>query len=152
MRCFLLAHTVKNLPVIQETWVLSLGWEDPLEKGMATHSNILAWRIPWTEEPGELESMGLQNIREDWMMNVMTYDVAHLSMCLISFSDEASVKIFGPLKNWIVFSYCWIFSVLSIFWITILYQVNLLQTFFFPTLWLVFSFSFFSFSFIGQNL
>ena len=46
--------TVKNLPALQETWVLSLGWEDPLEKGMAIHSSILAWRIPWTEEPGRL--------------------------------------------------------------------------------------------------
>jgi len=45
---------VKNPPAMRETWVLSLGWEDPLEKGMATHSSILAWRIPWTEEPGRL--------------------------------------------------------------------------------------------------
>ena len=47
-----MAHTVKNPPAMQETWVRSLGWEDPLEKGMATHSSILAWEIPWTEEPG----------------------------------------------------------------------------------------------------
>ena len=52
------AQMVKNLPATQETWVQSLGWEDPLEKGMATHSSILAWRIPWTEEPGGLQSMG----------------------------------------------------------------------------------------------
>ena len=52
-------QTVKNLPALQETWVQSLGWEDPLEKGMATHSSICAWRIPWTEEPGELQSLGL---------------------------------------------------------------------------------------------
>ena len=50
----LMAQWVKNLPVVQETWVQSLGQEDPLEKGMATHSSILAWRIPWTEEPGRL--------------------------------------------------------------------------------------------------
>ena len=50
----LVAQTVKNLPAIQETWVQSLGQEDPLEKEMATHSSILAWRIPWTEEPGEI--------------------------------------------------------------------------------------------------
>ena len=48
----LVAQTVKNLPAMQEIWVQSLGWEDPLENGMATHSNIFAWRIPWTEEPG----------------------------------------------------------------------------------------------------
>ena len=47
-----MAQTVKNLPAMWETWVQSLGWEDPLEQGMATHSSILAWRIPWTEEPG----------------------------------------------------------------------------------------------------
>ena len=51
---------VKNLPATQETWVRSLGWEDPLEKGTATHSSILAWRIPWTEEPGRLQYMGSQ--------------------------------------------------------------------------------------------
>ena len=56
---------VKNLPVIQETQVSSLGREDPLEKGMETHSSILAWRIPWTEEPDRPQSMGLQRIRHD---------------------------------------------------------------------------------------
>ena len=49
---FLVAQTVKNPPVMRETWVRSLGWEDPLEEGIVTHSDILAWRIPWTEEPG----------------------------------------------------------------------------------------------------
>ena len=55
-----MAQTVKNMPVMQETWVQSSGWEDPLEKGMATHSSILVWRIPCSEEPGGLQSMGLQ--------------------------------------------------------------------------------------------
>ena len=55
---FPVAQTVKNLSVVQETWVWSLGWQDPLKKGVATHSSILAWRIPWTEEPGGLQSMG----------------------------------------------------------------------------------------------
>ena len=54
----LVAQTVKNLPARQETQVQSLGWKDPLEKGMATKSTILAWRIPWIEEPGKLQSMG----------------------------------------------------------------------------------------------
>ena len=63
---------VKNLPVMQETWVGSLGQEDPLEKGMATHSNILAWRIPWTEEPDGLQSMGLQRARHNWATNMHT--------------------------------------------------------------------------------
>ena len=56
---------VKNLPAMQETQVRSLSWEDPMEKGMATHSHILAWGIPWTEEPGWLESMGSQRMRHD---------------------------------------------------------------------------------------
>ena len=56
---------VKNLPAMQETQVQSLGWEDPLEKGMAIHSSVLAQRIPWTEEPGELQSMGSQRVRQD---------------------------------------------------------------------------------------
>ena len=59
-RASLVAHKVKNLPVVRETWVRSLGWEDPLEEGMATHSSVLAWRVPWTEEPGGLQSMGSQ--------------------------------------------------------------------------------------------
>ena len=50
---------------MQETWIQSLGWEDPLEKGMAAHSSILTWRIPWTEEPGGLESMGWQSVLRD---------------------------------------------------------------------------------------
>ena len=56
---------VKNLPAMQETWVRSLSQEDPLEKGMATHCSILAWRIPWTEKPGGLQSMGSQRVRHD---------------------------------------------------------------------------------------
>ena len=54
----LVAQMVKNLPAMWETQVQSLGWKDPLEKGMSTHSSILAWRIPWTEEPGRLQSIG----------------------------------------------------------------------------------------------
>ena len=59
------AQTVKNLPAMWETWVRSLGREDPLEKGMATHSGIFAWRTPWTEEPGRLQSMGSQRAGHD---------------------------------------------------------------------------------------
>ena len=61
----MVAQTVKNLPAVQETWVQSLGQEDPLEKGMATHSSILAWKIPWTKEFGGLQSMGLLRVRND---------------------------------------------------------------------------------------
>ena len=61
----LVAQTVKRLPAIRETQVQSLGWEDPLEKAMATHSSILAWKIPWTEESGGLQSMALQRVGHD---------------------------------------------------------------------------------------
>ena len=62
----LVAQTVKHLPTRQEIWVWSLGGEDPLEKQMATHSSTLAWKIPWTEESGRLQSMGLQRVEHDW--------------------------------------------------------------------------------------
>ena len=61
----LVAQLVKSPPAMRETWVQSLGWEDPLEKEMATHSSILAWKIPWTEEPGRLQSMGSQRVGHD---------------------------------------------------------------------------------------
>ena len=64
-----MAQTVKNLPVMQKTGVRSLGREDPLEKGRATHSNILAWEIPWTEEPGGPQSMGSHRVGHDGTTN-----------------------------------------------------------------------------------
>ena len=64
-RASLVAQTVKNLTAMRETWVRSLGWEDPLEEGMATHTSILAWRISWTEEPGGLQSMGSHTVGHD---------------------------------------------------------------------------------------
>ena len=64
-----MAQRVKNLPAIQETQVQSLGWEDPLKKEMAIHSSVLARKIPWTEEPGGLKSMGLQKIGHDLVTN-----------------------------------------------------------------------------------
>ena len=64
-RASLVAQMVKTLPAKWETWVQSLGWEDTLEKKTATHSTTLAWRIPWTEEPGRLQSMGLQTVGHD---------------------------------------------------------------------------------------
>ena len=60
MRTSLIARSVKNLPAVKETWVQFLGWEDPLKKETATYSSILAWRIPWIDEPGRLQSMGSQ--------------------------------------------------------------------------------------------
>ena len=67
----LVVQTVKNLPAMWETRVQSLGQGDPLEKGMATHSSVLVWRIPWTEKPGGLQSMGSQRVRHDWVTNTL---------------------------------------------------------------------------------
>ena len=61
-QAYLVAQTIKNLPTMQDTRIRFLGWEDPLKKGIATHLSILAWRIPWTEEPGGIQSMGSQRI------------------------------------------------------------------------------------------
>ena len=65
LKSSLVAQTAKRLPIMRETWVQSLGWEDLLEKEMATHSSILVWKIPWTEEPGGLQSMGSQRVEQD---------------------------------------------------------------------------------------
>ena len=73
-RASLVAQSVKNLPVVQETRVQSLGWEDPLEREMATHSSILAWKISWTKEPRGLQYMELQRVRHDWATNTNTKD------------------------------------------------------------------------------
>ena len=66
----LVAQMVKHMPTMQETWVQSLGQEDLLEKEMATHSHILAWKIPWMEEPGRLQSIGSQRFRHDWVTSL----------------------------------------------------------------------------------
>ena len=79
---------VKNPPTMQETRVQSLGWEDSLEKGMTTHSSILAWRTPWTEKPGRLQSMGSQRIRQD------------------SATDTFIFTFFSPLTLCIFWSFC----------------------------------------------
>ena len=78
---------IKNPPAIWETGIQSLGWEDPLEKRMATYSCILAWRSPWTEESGGLQSMGLQNVRQHWATNIFTFTRTYvLVTSKISFS------------------------------------------------------------------
>jgi len=80
----MVAQLVKNLPEMQETWVQSLGQKVPLEKEMATHSSLLAWRIPWTREPGGLQSIGLQRVRHDRATNTFTFihTVQHLAFIL----------------------------------------------------------------------
>ena len=73
LNVLVVAQMVKSLPALWEIWVQSLGQEDLLEKGMATHSNILAWKIPWLEEPHGLQSMWLQRVRHDWLTNTFTF-------------------------------------------------------------------------------
>ena len=88
----LVAQRLKCLPGMWETWVQSLGWEDPLEKEMATHSSTLAWRIPWREEPGRLQSLGSQRVGHDWAIS--------LSLSLSSSSTSlASGKCLSGLKH-----------------------------------------------------
>ena len=82
------AQRLKRLPAMQETWVRSLGQEDPLEKEMAPHSSILAWRIPWTEEPGRLQSTGSQRLGHDWATSL------HFALC-----NSTSL-----LRFWILFA------------------------------------------------
>ena len=94
----LVAQTVKNLPAIHETWVRPLGWEDPLEDSMATHSSILAWRIPWTEELGGLQSMWSQRVQLDsWVTkhtHLLTFIVHVLSLeCKVQNSACHSINI-----------------------------------------------------------
>ena len=84
----MVAQRLKCLPAMQETWVLSLGQEDPLEKEMATHSSILAWRIPWTEEPGGLQFTGSQRVGHDWVTS-LTY----LFKCFNLWLNQYLVKV-----------------------------------------------------------
>ena len=84
----LLAQLVKNLPAVQETWVWSQGREDPLEKEMASHASTLAWKIPWTEEPGGLQPMGSQRVRHDWVTSLSL----SLFIVYLGLSDDSVVK------------------------------------------------------------
>ena len=80
----LVAQMVKNLPIMQQVQVQSLGWEDPLEKGLATHSSILAWRIPWTEEPGRIQSLGSQRVGHNWATNTLIALIRYVTMAKTS--------------------------------------------------------------------
>ena len=91
----LVAQTVKNLLAMQETWVRSLGQEDSLEKEMATHSSIPAWRIPWTKEPYRLQSMGVQRVGHDWVTNTRTHWSFNLSIFL-KFSEIKGINMKMP--------------------------------------------------------
>ena len=76
-----MAQTVKYPPAMWEMWVWSLGWEGPLEEGMETHSSILAWRIPWTEEPGGQQSIASQTVEHDWVTKHNTYNNTASNVC-----------------------------------------------------------------------
>ena len=87
---------------MQETQVRSLGWGDILEKGMATHSSILAWRIPWTEEPGELQSRGLQRVRNNWETNTFSFQMyPGLMSSFTEIESESSSGVTGQSVPWI---------------------------------------------------
>ena len=92
----LVARLVNDLPAVQEIWVWSLGWEDPLEKEMATHSSILAWKISWTEEPGGLQSMGSQRVGHDWATNTHT---SGRQSCSLSFCFYLDSNFFPRFQN-----------------------------------------------------
>ena len=85
-----MAQMVKNLPAMRETWVQSLSQEDPLEKGMATHSSILAWRIPWVEEPGRLQSMGKESDMTERLTHTHTH--THTQGLFEASQSELEVK------------------------------------------------------------
>ena len=104
-----MAQTVKPLPAMQETRVQSLGWEDPLEKEMATHSSTLAWKIPWTEEPGRLQSMGSQRVGHDWAcvcIYIYIYTHTHTLMSQFFYRDFYWF-IFPFTDSEVLFIYKW---------------------------------------------
>ena len=83
---------------MRETWVQSLSWEDPLKKEMVTHSNILAWKIPWTEEPGRLQSMGSQRVRHDWWISLAIIQISHLFPSYAVMGPDAMILAFWMLR------------------------------------------------------
>ena len=98
----MVAQMVKNLPAMRETWYQSLGWEDSLEKDMVTHSSILIWRIPWTEEPDRLQSMGPPGVRHNWVTNTLNTSFS----CLI-FWLEFLVLCWMEWSRWAPLSCFW---------------------------------------------
>ena len=120
MRTLLVAQTVKNLPAMCETWVWSLGQEDPLEKGMATHSSILVWQIPWTGESGRLPSMGSQRVRRDWVTHITTVHQWNVSnprrsqwrdISPVYVEQEDPAPSFTLFKENLFIWLCWVFFV-----------------------------------------
>ena len=96
-RASLVAQRLKRLPAMWETWVRFLGWEDPLEKEMATHSSILAWRILWTEEPGGLQSTGSQRVRHDWATSL--FHLCILSLPIVNVMLHKEISPWSPARR-----------------------------------------------------
>ena len=147
-RASLVAQMVKNLPAMQEIWVWSRDQENPLEKEMATHSSILAWKISWTQqEPGGLQSMGSQRVRyglatEQQQTTTIISDAEHLFMGLLSICMAPLEKcLFRSAHFWLgcLFFCCWIAWAVCIFWRLIPCQSLCLQIIY-PILWVVFLF------------
>ena len=119
---------IESLPAVWETRVQSLGQDNPLEKEMATHSSILAWKIPWTEEPDRLQSMRLQRVGHNWVTNTLIMsDGEHFFMCLLAIcmpSLEKYVYDFCPLF-WLgcLFLWYWLVWAVCMFWKWILCQL-----------------------------
>ena len=104
----LVAQMVKNLPAMQETQAGSLGREDPLEKQMATHSSIIAWRIPWKEEPGRLQSMGLQRVGHGWVNNIHTTHYDDSGKLLTFGWRNWDLDTWRDSGLWVSSQFCWI--------------------------------------------
>ena len=98
----LMAQTIKNLPAMWESWVQFLAWEDPLEQGMATHlpmASILVWRVPWTEKPIRLQSMGMQRVRHDWVTKTHRYTHTHThTRTCINFKNQSWNLVYWSTK------------------------------------------------------
>ena len=109
---------VKNPPAKQETQVRSLGWEDPLEKGMAAHSSILAWEIPWTEEPGGLQSMASQSVYKTYQLNNsnMFDEMVHIyfNVWFVSFKKQHFLSRSFPYQQWIIRKIFWVRKLASV--------------------------------------
>ena len=109
----LVAQRVKHLPVMQKTQVQSLGWKDPLEKEMATHSSILVWRMQWTEEPSGLQSMGSQRVRHDWATTLR-----------VNLKCSSQERIHNYVWWWTVSRLMWSFCNIYKYEIIVLYTWN----------------------------
>ena len=104
-----MAQTVKHLPTMQETRVLSLGREVPLEKEMATHSNILAWKIPWMEEPGRLQSTGSQRVDKNYLSRIKAYMKVKVTQSCPTLCNPMGYRLHGILQakilDWVAFPF-----------------------------------------------